>query len=189
MAIFRYTKFDPNDLLNSDKDELMDELSRQMLNEGDLASALRRMRNQGFGGKPYTSLQDLIQRLQRMRQNQLDKYKLDSVMDGIREKLDDILKTERQGIQRQVDEANRKAKEDKAGLDKEMQENLRKAVEDMARNHTEKLINCLRIRREQMKGLMQYDFMDEEAERKFQELKKSLMQSALDPIPGTSPRD
>ncbi len=180
MSVFRYSKFDPNDLLNLDKEELMDELSRNLLHDGDLSSALQRMRNLGFGGKPYTSLQDLLQRLQKMRQSRLDRYKMDSLMEGIEEKLADVLQTERAGIQRKVEEAAQAAREDRADLGKEMQESLRKAVEDMARQHREKLDALPPDAPGRMKGFMQYDFMDAEAERKFQELKKSLMKSALE---------
>jgi uncharacterized protein with von Willebrand factor type A (vWA) domain len=179
VAVFRYSRFDPNDLLDLDKEELMDELSRNLLHDGDLSSALKRMRNLGFGGRPYTSLQDLIQRLQKRRQNQLNKYKMDSLMEGIEEKLRDILRTERQGIQRKVAEAGQPT-QGSGDLDPAVRESLRKALEEMAAKHLEKLGALPEDAPGQMKGLMDYDFMDPEAERKFQELKKSLMKSALE---------
>jgi uncharacterized protein with von Willebrand factor type A (vWA) domain len=45
-----------------------------------------------------------MERLRRMKQQQLSRYNLDSVMDEIKQRLDKILDTERQGIQKKLDE-------------------------------------------------------------------------------------
>jgi uncharacterized protein with von Willebrand factor type A (vWA) domain len=100
VSTYSYSKWDGQDEFGLDKEELMDELSRNLMEDGDLNYSLWKMMNHGGmrGGKPFPSLQELIHRLQNRRQQQLDRFKVDSVMDEIRQKLDDILKTEREGI-------------------------------------------------------------------------------------------
>ena len=50
------------------------------------------------------SIQDLLEKLRQRKQEQLSRFNLDSVMDDIREKLDDVIKTEREGIEKKLDE-------------------------------------------------------------------------------------
>ncbi len=184
MSVYRYSRWDGTDPFGLDKEELMDELSRNLMEDGDLSYALWKMRNWGLNGlregRQFPSLQELIQRLQRNRQSRLQQYKLNSIMDGIREKLDDILATERQGIQKHVDEAHQKGKEGRGDISPEMQANLQKAMEEMAKKHLEKLDKLPPDAAGQIKGLSKYDFMDKEAERKFKELKDSLTKNALE---------
>ncbi len=115
MGRFRYSEWDgTQDIFELDADELMEELGRNLMSYGDLSYALRQMQRGGLQdsqGRRLPSIQDLLQRLRQRRQSQLDKYNLGSVMEEIREKLDNILKTERQGIQRRLDEARQKARQ------------------------------------------------------------------------------
>ena len=119
MNIYRYSQWDGSqDLFDLNADELMNELERQLMSYGDLSYALRLMQHGGFRdsqGRQLPGIQDLLQRLRQRRQSQLDKYNLGSVMDEIRQKLDNIVKTERQGIQRKLDEAKQKAGEESRG--------------------------------------------------------------------------
>jgi hypothetical protein len=95
MGSYLYSKWDGSGDFDLDKEELMDELSSNLMEDGDLSYALWKMRNWGLnnmrGRKPFSGLQELIQRLQKHRQNQLDKYKSIQSWMGY-EKLDDILK-------------------------------------------------------------------------------------------------
>jgi len=126
MSIYRYSEWDGSqDLFDLDADELMDELGRNLMSYGDLSYALRLMQRGGIRdsqGRKLPGLQELLQRLRQRKQSQLEKYKLSSVIDEIRQKLDNILKTERQGIQRKLDEARQKAGESTGELSPEMQQ-------------------------------------------------------------------
>ena len=137
MSIFRYSEWDgTQDTFDLDKDELMDELARNLMYDGNMSYSLWKMQRQGMRdsqGRRLPGLQDLLQRLRQRRQGKLDRYNLGSVMDEIRKKLDDIIKTEREGIQKRLDEAQQKTEEAKQqagesgeGLDSEMQQKLLK---------------------------------------------------------------
>jgi uncharacterized protein with von Willebrand factor type A (vWA) domain len=184
MSIYRYSEWDGSqDLFDLDADKLMDELGRRLMSYGDLSYALRLMQRGGIRdsqGRRLPSIQELLQRLRQMRQSQLDKYNLGSVMDEIGKKLDNILKTERQGIQRRLDEARQRASEDVAELSLEMQQRLLKTIEDMAVQNLKKLDELPPDIGGQIRGLTQYDFMDEEARRQFQELMDMLKRHAME---------
>ena len=114
MGVYRYSEWDGSqDLFDMSADALMDELGKHLISHWDVADALRRMQSGGLRdsqGRRLPSIQELLQRLQQRKQDQLNKYDLGSVLDEIRRKLDEILKTERQGIQNKLDEAREKAK-------------------------------------------------------------------------------
>ena len=101
MKRYRYSEWDgTQNIFEPDADELMDELERNLMFDGDLANALRMMQSRGLAdswGRRLPSLQELLQRLRQRRKEHLDKYKLGSMLDDIRKKLDDIIKTEQAG--------------------------------------------------------------------------------------------
>ncbi len=184
MSIYRYSEWDGSqDFFDLDADELMDELGRNLMSYGDLSYALRLMQRGGIRdsqGRKLPGLQELLQRLRQKKQGQLEKYKLSSVIDEIRQRLDNILKTERQGIQRRLGEARQKAGESTGELSPEMQQRLLETVEDMAAQNLEKLDELPPDIGGRIRELAQYDFMDEEARRQFQELMDMLKRHAME---------
>src|SRR4030065_2353713 len=112
MSEYRYSEWDGSqNLFDLNADELMNQLGENLISHWDLADALQRMQNGGLRdsqGRRLPSTQELLQRLQQRKQDQLDKYNLGSVLDEIRQKLDDIKKAERHGIQKKLGEARQK---------------------------------------------------------------------------------
>ena len=98
MSIYRYSEWDGSqDLFGPDADELLDELGRNLMSYGDLSYALRLLQRGGIRdsqGRKLPGIQDLLQRLRQKKQSQLEKYQLSSVVEEIRQKLDNILKTD-----------------------------------------------------------------------------------------------
>jgi uncharacterized protein with von Willebrand factor type A (vWA) domain len=184
MGIYRYSEWDgTQDLFELDADALMQELESNLMSYGDLSYALRMMQRGGLRdsqGRRLPSIQDLLQRLRQKRQGQLDRYKLGSVLNEIREKLDNILKAERQGIQKKLGEARQKATEGGAELSAEMRQKLLKSIEDRASQNLKKLDELPPDVGGQIKELSQYDFMDENARRQFQELMDMLKKHATE---------
>jgi uncharacterized protein with von Willebrand factor type A (vWA) domain len=181
---FRYSEWDgTQDIFELDADALMEELGRNMMSYGDLSYALRSMQRGGLQdsqGRRLPSIQDLLQRLRQRRQSQLDRYNLGSMMKEIRERLDNILKTERQGIERRLEEARQKAKETGVGpVSQEMRDKLLKTMEDMASQHMKKLDELPPDTGGQIKELSEYDFMDDDARRQFEELMDMLKKHAM----------
>ncbi len=106
---YRYSGWDGSqDLLQLDHEDLMAELSDYLLAQGDVQSALRMLMQRGSRNNPMLGLQELLQRLRNQRQKTLDQYNMSSLVDDIRQELEQILQTEREGINRRVEEARRR---------------------------------------------------------------------------------
>ncbi|MBI2853743.1 MAG: VWA domain-containing protein [Chloroflexi bacterium] len=184
MRTFRYSKWDGSqDLPGMDKDELMNELSRELVSYGDLNEVLRGMQREGVfanRGTRIPGIQDLLRKLRQVRQDWLDKYNLGSVMGDIHRKLSDIVETERREIQERLNEARGKAEQDADGLSPEMLKNLLQVVEDMAQKNMEKLNSLPQDAGGRIKELTQYNFMGENSKRKFQDLLETLRKHALE---------
>lgn len=183
MGIYRYSEWDgTQDVFEAEADALMRELERNMMNYGDLSFALRQMQRGGMQdreGRRLPSIQDLLQRLRQRRQSQLDKYNLGSMMNEIRDKLRNILKTEREGIEKRREEARQKSETSQGNLSPEIRQRLRKTVEDMAEQHLEQLGGMPSDIGGQIKELSEYDFMDPDARRQFEDLMETLKRHAM----------
>ena len=160
--LFRYSRWDgTQNLSDLDADDLLAAMSDDLMSDGDLWSALRRMFQRGTQdpqGQRMPGIQDLLDRLRKRRQEQLNRYDLGSALDDIKKQLDEILKTERAGIERQVQEPGERARKLDA-LDKLPPEPAGR-----------------------IKELQDYNFTDKDAERQFQELMKSLQQQMMQPF-------
>ena len=202
MVSYRYSHWDgtqhPFDL---DEDELLEALSDDIMEHGDVNRAMRNLMRQGMNGdqgQRITGLRELRERLSRLQQQQLERYNLESAMDDIAERLEDIIDTERSGIERRLDDARQQL--EAAGDDSEMSDLLGNAMdllEQRAQQNTEKLDLLPESAAGQMRSLSEYDFMDPEAQEKFQELMEMLRQQMMqnffqgmkDSIQNMSPED
>jgi uncharacterized protein with von Willebrand factor type A (vWA) domain len=178
-----YSEWDnTQNIFEADADAIMDQLQRNLMRDGDLAEALRMMQRNGLTdrmGRSLPSLRELMQRLQQRRQEQLKKYKLNSLMEDIRKRLDEIIDTERQGIQHRLDEAHKKAATGSQELDPAMREKLLKNLEERGSQNLQKLESLPKDVGGRIKDLNQYDFMDGEARRQFQELMDMLKRNVM----------
>jgi uncharacterized protein with von Willebrand factor type A (vWA) domain len=178
-----YSEWDGSqNIFEADADTLMQELQRNLMRDGNLAEALRMMQRNGLTdrlGRRLPSLKEFIQRLRQRRQEHLEKYKLSSMMEDIRKRLDDIIGTERRGIQHRLDEARQKAAGGSQDIDPSTRDKLLKNLENRASQNMEKLATLPDDVGGRIKDLSQYDFMDGEAGRQFQELMDMLKRSAM----------
>ena len=160
--LFRYSRWDGSQqLADLDADDLLSAMSDDLMSDGDLWNALRRMFQRGVQmphGPQMPGLQNLMDRLRKRRQEQLDRYDLGSALEDIKKKLDEVIRTERAGIERQVPNTNERAKK---------MEPLDQLPPDAAGR---------------IKQLQSYNFTDPEAERLFQELMQSLQQQMMQPF-------
>ena len=183
MIIYRYSEWDGSQEPGEPSaDDLMDELGNNLMSYGDLSYSLRLMQQRGFrngqaGHMP--SIQDLLEKLRRRKQEQLSRFNLDSVMDDIREKLDTIIKTEREGIGKKLDETRSRSDDEGSGLDPEVKQRLLKSLEDRAAQNLETLDNLPPDVGGRIKELTDYDFIDEDARQQFQELLEMLKKQAM----------
>ena len=175
MLTFRYSQWDGSQqVFDPDQDDLMEALAEDLMEHGDINRALRNMMSRGMqmpDGQRLDGLRDLMERLRRQRQQQLQRYNMDQTMEGLKEKLQDILSTEREGMDRRVQETKERVGE--PGQDEtkdQLLENLRRQVE----RNKETLDNLPESLGGAIRELNEYEFMDPEAARKFQELMDEL---------------
>src|SRR5689334_21724555 len=101
--LFRYSEWDGTQSISPlTEDELLDALSRDLLEEGDLRNALERLLMRGMqrqNGERTQGVRNLMDRLRERREQQLRRYDLGSLMDDIADRLQDIVDQERKGIE------------------------------------------------------------------------------------------
>ena len=174
---YRYSRWDGSQqIFDLDADELMDKLSDELLKDGDLMSALRELLRNGMQnreGQQLTGLRDLMEQLKNRRRQQLQQHNMDSVVDDLKERLEEILQAEREGIDRRLTEAREQVEQSPEG-DRELPENLYNLLQQRADRNREKLDNLPDSLGGQIQELMEYDFIDPEAQRLFQELLERL---------------
>jgi uncharacterized protein with von Willebrand factor type A (vWA) domain len=98
MVAFRYSEWDgTQEIPGLDPDEVLEALTDDLMNFGDLQHAMRNLLQRGMknpGGDRLQGLRDLLQQLRQQRRNTLDKYNLSSVIDDIKKRLDEVLEME-----------------------------------------------------------------------------------------------
>lgn len=157
------------DPLGAEADALFDRLSEDVFHGWDFETALRRLLSQGWRdrqGHRFTGLEEMMERLRKRRQQQLERYNLDNVFKDIEEKLDSVLRQERAGI----DERMRNAADESA----------RRILERVAATRREQLDSLPPDAAGAIRELQGYEFMDQRAEQAFQRLLEEIKQGVVD---------
>ncbi|CAN5829853.1 VWA domain-containing protein [soil metagenome] len=201
----RYSRWDGTQhIADFTADDLMEAISDDVLADGNLERALQRLMRWGMDGRDgqqMPGIRDLIDRLKQMRQQELNRYDIGSVLEDIKERLEEIKQLERDGIQRRLDQASdqnaqagepadgeqagesgssESAADPEAALDDfEQQQALRDMLEKMAERKLEQLHGLPEDAAGQIRELQDYEFMDQDARQKFQELMEQLQQQVL----------
>ncbi|MEX0783128.1 MAG: VWA domain-containing protein [Dehalococcoidia bacterium] len=109
-STYRYSMWDgTQEVPPIEADEILDNLTDDLMNFGDLQHALRNLLQRGMrnpNGQRMQGLRDLLQQLRQQRRQQLDKFNLNSVFDDIKKKLDEIVEMERNTLERRLDEVD-----------------------------------------------------------------------------------
>src|SRR5712691_6554463 len=101
---FRYSRWDGTQRLDDlDAGDVLDALSDDLMNYGDLNAALQRLLRWGAPNMP--GLEQLLKQLREARERELGRYNLDSTVEQLRQEVQDVIDTERGGIDRRLDEA------------------------------------------------------------------------------------
>src|SRR5438874_4730390 len=164
-AKFRYSRWDGTQRLDDlDADQVLDALSDDLMSYGDLSAALQRLYRWGAPNMP--GLEQLLKDLREMRERELSRYNLDSTVEELREQVQDVIDTERSGIDRR--------------LQQQPDESARKLMERIARQRKDQLDRMPDDLGGRVKSLRNYEFVDDEARQKFEELMQKLQQQVLD---------
>jgi uncharacterized protein with von Willebrand factor type A (vWA) domain len=207
----RYSAWDGSQqVADLEADEILDALADDVMAEGDLAEALRRLMERGWRtGDPtrgdMAGLQDLMERLERRREEMLERYQLNDVLGDIRRELEEIVGEERAGVERRLDEASRSGGDagkraapdsddgvrgtdgdrdapdsDGDGPDNDGDAALRSMLRDVAARRLDQLDALPTDVGERIRGLQDYDFLEPNARQRFDELVKRLQGQVLD---------
>jgi uncharacterized protein with von Willebrand factor type A (vWA) domain len=172
-AHFKYSRWDGSQVgFDLDADALLEEMTDDLLYHGDLNAALRRMLQQGFqdrDGNRLQGMREMLEQLRERRREYLDRYDLGGVYEDIANQLDEIVDQEREGIDRRLDEA-------RSTGDKRREELL----EELAQQRREQLDQLPPDLAGRVSDLQEYDWMDDAARQRFEELMDQLRQQLLD---------
>lgn len=178
---FRYSPWDGTQSgFELDALDVMEQLTDDLLYHGDLSSALRRMIQDGFedrNGERMAGLREMLDKLREQRREMLDQFDLGGVYDEIADALNEVVQTERDELQLQVDQANESADQRRMDLTQESAAGRNMELDMLPPDLAGKV-----------KGLDAYDFSSQVAAERFEALKerlrKQLVQQAVDQMSG-----
>jgi uncharacterized protein with von Willebrand factor type A (vWA) domain len=172
----RYSRWDGSQRLpDLDADEILKALSDDVMAEGDLAEALRRLMERGWrSGDPtrpdMVGLQDLMERLARRREELRERYDLGDVLGDIRRELEEIVADERAGVERRLENAAQDAPDPDTA----------RVAQDLASRRLDRLDALPPDVGERIRDLREYDFLEPDARQRFDELVERLSKQVLD---------
>jgi uncharacterized protein with von Willebrand factor type A (vWA) domain len=180
----RYARWDGTQTVPAfDADEILDALADDVMAEGDLGEALRRLMERGWRTTDPTrqdlaGLNELRERLRRRREELQERYQLRDVLGDVRQELDEIVEQERTGIERRLDDAAQPP----SGGDEERAADaaLRKMLRDAAARRIDQLDALPRDVGGRIRQLEEYDFMEPAARERFDALTERLRKQTLD---------
>ncbi len=209
---FRYSEWDgTQEIPPLDPDDLLEALTDDLMNFGDLQHALRNLLQRGMRnplGQRLQGLRDLLQQLRQQRRQTLDRFNLSSAFEDIEKRLEEVLDMERSTLDRRLQEALEQQQGPQAhdsGQQQTAQEGSQQSPQqpgtpsqqgtpqpsstghasDDQSQFAHMLQNIAERKRQFLEGLPQdvpgkikelqnYEFMDPEAQHRFQELMKML---------------
>jgi uncharacterized protein with von Willebrand factor type A (vWA) domain len=109
VSAFRYSEWDgTQEIPPLDPDDLLEALTDDLMNFGDLQHALRNLLQRGMRnplGQRLQGLRDLLQQLRQQRRQTLDRFNLGSAFEDIEKRLQEVLDLERSTLDRRLQEA------------------------------------------------------------------------------------
>jgi uncharacterized protein with von Willebrand factor type A (vWA) domain len=160
-VLFRYSRWDGSQSVpDFSADDVLDEIADDVLGYGDLKTALQRLLQQGMTppeGRRTPGLRDLLEKLRQRRQDRLKQHDLGSAVEDIARKLEQVMQTEREAIERRLEGDERLRR----------QQALEQVPPDAAGR---------------LRELQRSDFFDADARRQFEELLGALRQQMMQPF-------
>src|SRR3970040_1208654 len=106
---YRYSEWDgTQEIPPLDPDDILNALTDDLMNFGDLQHALRNLLQRGMRnpmGDRTQGLRDLLQQLRQQRRQNLDRFNLSSAFDDIQKRLEQILEKERNTLEQRLGDA------------------------------------------------------------------------------------
>ena len=159
----RFSAWDGSQALSLNPDQILEALSEDLMEYGDLRWAMRNLMSRGMQmpqGGYLQGLRDMLKQLRDKKRERLEQFDLSSIFDEFRERLDDILGMER-------DRINEWLTKDGGDFSGDVLKNI-------AESNLETLQQLPEDVAGQIKELEQYEFLNPDAQKKFLELLNDL---------------
>ena len=164
---FRFSRWDGSQAKGIDPDAVLGALAEDLMEYGDLRWAMRNMLSRGMTmpeGGALKGLREFVKQLRERKAQQLERFDLSSIFEDFRERLDDILKLERERIDEWL------TKDTENDFSAELLKNIARKNADELAALPEDLAGRIRT-------LEKYEFLNPDAQRKFLELLNELRRS------------
>ena len=155
-----------------DADSLMEQLSDELMSQGDVLKALRDLLRNGAqdtDGNEIQGLKELMERLKDKRRDKLQQYNMDSVIDDLKDQLEEIVKLERKGIHDRLADAKERASSELFNQQLPA-EDLYNMLVQKSNAALDKLDQLPEGVSGTIQGLLDYDFVNPDARQMFQAL-------------------
>jgi uncharacterized protein with von Willebrand factor type A (vWA) domain len=174
-----YSRWDGSQSEMFSADDVMEHLADELLDQRSLDGALRRLLQHGAefpSGRRAMGLRELLERMRGARQQRQGQYNLAATLDEIRQQLEQVVDTERRGIQRRLGQTDDSDQPPAPGSSDPM---FRELLEKLARDRLAQLDALPPDAGGRLQALREYDFLDPGARELFQELLESLQEQVL----------
>src|SRR4029078_5263574 len=108
-AGFRYSRWDGTQVgFELSADDILSEITDDLLYHGDLTHALRRLMHSGFRARNderIAGMRELLEKLRRRRRDELERYDLGGVYDDIAQEVREVVEQEREALDQQMQQA------------------------------------------------------------------------------------
>ena len=172
MSRFRYSRWDGTQTgFELGADDILDQVTDDLLYHGDLNAALRRLLQSGMrdaNGERIAGIREMLEKLRRRRRDELERHDLGGVYEDIAQRLREVVETEREGLEqarenaRQSGDQRRQEITDQSTAEKGLQLDL--LPPDLAG---------------QVRELQNYEFESQQAREQFEQLMEELKQELL----------
>jgi uncharacterized protein with von Willebrand factor type A (vWA) domain len=183
---YRYSRWDGSQQLPPfDADDVLEAIGDDLLAEGDLRRALQRLMQRGMRGTrggDIPGLRRILERLRERRRAELDRSNLSRVLDEIAQRLEQIIETERRGIDRRLREAEARALDAPPGVQQQSARMAEEVLRRTAQQRWDRLDALPPDVAGRINQLRDYEFLDDAARRAFAELTESLRQQVMEQL-------
>ena len=158
-------------------DDIMSEIGDDLMYDGDINSALRRLMQSGFDmdGERVQGFREMLDRLRQEREERLENYDLGGIYDEVSEELQSVVDTEKSSLDDLMEQARESGDERREQITKETVSERNLQLDMIPQDLASKV-----------RELQKYEFTSTEAREQFEDLmeklREQLMQRYLDQL-------